>query len=50
MEMLFKGIFLQQIGNGASNFTNQLQQLALLNSNLLALSQLMLVVLDYQIY
>lgn len=22
MEMLFKGIFLQQIGNGASNFTN----------------------------
>ena len=50
MEMLFKVIFLQQIGNGASNFTNQLQKLTLLNSNLLALSQLMLVVLNYQIY
>lgn len=46
MEMPFKSIFLQQIGNGASNFTNQLQKLALLNSNLLAVSQLMLVVLN----
>lgn len=46
MEMPFKSIFLQQIGNGASNFTNQLQKLAFLNSNLLVVSQLMLVVLN----